>query len=34
LLTLHLMNRDPADPLLQALYQLKELQDGQAETKA
>jgi hypothetical protein len=31
LLTLHLMNRDPADPLVQALYQLKELQEQAKE---
>jgi hypothetical protein len=30
LLTLYLMNRDPADPLLQALYQLKDMQASNA----
>ncbi|KIL41496.1 hypothetical protein SD70_06330 [Gordoniibacillus kamchatkensis] len=30
LLTLYLMNRDPADSLVQALYQLKEMQEANA----
>lgn len=30
LLTLHLMNRDPAEPIIQALYQIKEVHDAAA----
>ncbi|QGQ93925.1 hypothetical protein EHS13_02900 [Paenibacillus psychroresistens] len=33
LLTLHLMNRDPADPIIQALYQIKDSHAAEAATE-